>query len=218
MEKKLSDTERLRLSKVRRIEEKRKANREKYHRNKDKINEARKRKRQLAKESKRLEQSHKEKQKVDSETKVRREKWKLAKQKQRAKQKSSSNSVATSDKAFSSRQAKRRKLTEIKSILPKTPTKRAAILKALIESPSTMNLLEDQGILTSGIRPEDSEEAAVAEATMRDTREALKRTKRKRSDDATQTSLCGKSVEKNKMKGKIAKRLNMSTCHNIKGI
>ena len=205
MEKKLSDTERLKLSKARKIEEKRKANREKYYRNKDKINEARKRKRQLARESKTKA--------VDTETKIRREKWKLAKQKQRTKQKPSNKSEVTSGKPFSSRQAKRRKLTEVKSVMPKTPTKRAAIYKALIESPSTRNLLEDQGILTS---PEESEEAAVAVAALRDAREALKDTKRKRSDDAraaTQTSLaflCGKNVEKGKMKGKIAKRLNIN--------
>ena len=159
MEKKLSDTERLKLSKARKIEEKRKANREKYYRNKDKINEARKRKRQLARESKTKA--------VDTETKIRREKWKLAKQKQRTKQKPSNKSEVTSGKPFSSRQAKRRKLTEVKSVMPKTPTKRAAIYKALIESPSTRNLLEDQGILTS---PEESEEAAVAVAALRDAR------------------------------------------------
>ena len=88
-----------------------------------------------------------------------------------SKNKEQSKNQATSRKSHqanrSSRQAKRRKLTEVKSVMPKTPTKRAAIYKALIESPSTRNLLEDQGILTS---PEESEEAAVAVAALRDAR------------------------------------------------
>ena len=232
-----SATERIEESKKKKKEKKKEANRQNYLKNKQTII-AKQRERIALKKRKKIEEEPKAPEECDPI----RLKWKLDKRRQRAakatsdaqrkskererkqherdwkrkrlSQSTSTSSVsANSEHGFQSRVAKKRKVNKVKKVLPRTPSKRAAVVRAIIESPATSKALEEQGVITT---PEQREQTVVATALMNDYREALETTKRKRSNDsraATQASLallCGKNVKKGKLKNKVAKQLNIN--------
>ena len=124
------------------------------------------------------------------------------------KARASSNSVP-----FPPRMSKKRHIDGVKSRLPRSPTKRVAVVAALIESPTTRKGLESKGLVFSA---EKCDEAEVAVSAMCDVRDAISATKGQHLTDswaATQTALgflCSDRVNDKLMKSKVLKMLNIN--------
>ena len=212
-----------------RKEDKVRDQRAKYYReNKERINRERREKRQKAKELNVAKQSV-----VDDDTSVvdnsatKKYDWALYKRRQRARAKEvierkkdkpitnkcKRSSVVSRHTTFPTRRAKKWHVDLVRSHLPKSPTKKAAVVAALIESPTTRKSLEKKGLINTA---EKSEEAEIAVSAMRDARDAISVTKGQRCNDsctATQTALgflCGDTIKSNRMKTKVSQMLNIN--------
>ena len=100
-----------------------------------------------------------------------------------------------------------------KSSLPRSPSKRVEVLAKIVESPTTRKGLANRGVISSA---EKNEEIDVALAALRDVKDSMACTKRKRSNDsraATQTAvgfLCGEEINKRRMKSKVSRLLGIN--------
>ena len=109
--------------------------------------------------------------------------------------------------------SKKRKLDLAKSSLPKSPSKRVEVLAKIIESPTTTKGLASRGVISSAEKNNDID---VALAALRDAKDSVACTKRKRSNDsraATQTAigfLRGDEINKRRMKSKVSRLLGIN--------
>ena len=102
-----------------------------------------------------------------------------------------------------------------KSCLPSTPEKRAEIVVALNESPTTRPTLESRGLLNS-VEPQS--DVVVGRVVMADVSQAVSSMKKKRSkDNCTAVKvrfalLCGQSVISTWLKTKVSKKVDIPCC------
>ena len=193
-EVKVTSSERIRRAK----EIKKEKNRAKFSRyleaNRDSFNKRRRAKYQ--------EQLHEEKKINDEEKRVYR------KRKSRAE---AVNNIP--NEAFKHREGKRRAVMKVRSLLPSTPEKRADIVESLNQSPTTRAILESRSILTS---EEEKQEVQVGRAILNDVSSAVSAVKGQRSKDTVTAVkvglafLCGDSVSANRLKSRVAERINIS--------
>ena len=113
---------------------------------------------------------------------------------------------------FTHREEKRRAVKKAKSCLPSTPEKRAEVVVALNESPTTRPILESCGILNS---VEAQSDVLVGRAVMADVSQAVSAMKKKRSkDNCTAVKvgcalLCGQNVTSTRLKSKVSKKVDL---------
>ena len=228
---KLSDAERLRISRQMKKEKARQNSKNYYLKNRDKINIKRKEERQRKKAS---DPKPTDNINIPEETQLLRKKWREAKERQRKrkleekeeklttqirptkkrvrqKKRTPKRSKSTDSKPYDNRTAKHRAIRATKSTLPRSPSKRVEVIKSLVlDSPNTRASLEKLGIIKT---PEEQEAATVGTAVLADVREALEKTKGKRENGARAAVqvglgyLVGDNVKKQRLKRKVSRKI-----------
>lgn len=101
---------------------------------------------------------------------------------------------------FCSQMAKKRSVDRVKAELPTTPEKRAAVIKSLVESPTTNKLLVEAGVVLSEQQKVDLN---LFDAFMTDATSVIEIEKTKRNDNSRKglsmgiSMLCGETVKSN---------------------
>lgn len=104
--------------------------------------------------------------------------------------------------------AKKRAKDKVTPTLPKTPTKKAEVVKTLADSPSTRTFLEKQGFLQSSSDKQDTE---AMKSLVTDLTDGLARVKRAKSTDeriaygVARSLAFGATVKQNRQQSRVAK-------------
>ena len=112
----------------------------------------------------------------------------------------------------SNRIAKKRGTDKVKDVLPATPSKKAAIIKTIVNSPRTRTILEDEGMMKTLT---DEMETRALKALASDISDGLQDVKKARSNKkraaftAFKSLAFGKNVKKAKVKKSLSKIVNI---------
>ena len=112
----------------------------------------------------------------------------------------------------SNRIAKKRGTDKVKAVLPATPSKKAAIIKTIVNSPRTRTILEDEGMMKTLT---DEMETRALKALASDISDGLQDVKKARSNKkraaltAFKSLAFGKNVKKAKVKKSLSKIVNI---------
>lgn len=112
----------------------------------------------------------------------------------------------------SNRIAKKRGTDKVKAVLPATPSKKAAIIKTIVNSPRTRTILEDEGMMKTLT---DEMEPRALKALASDISDGLQDVKKARSNKkraaftAFKSLAFGKNVKKAKVKKSLSKIVNI---------
>jgi len=118
----------------------------------------------------------------------------------------------TKSPGYANRTAKKRGTDKAKASLPATPSKKAAIIKTIINSPRTRKILEEEGMMKT---PSEEKETKVLKALASDISEGLQEVKRSRSGEkrsaftAFKSLAFGKNVKKAKAKKSLSKLVSI---------
>ena len=108
---------------------------------------------------------------------------------------------------------KKRGTDKVRHALPGTPSKKAEILKTVINSPRTRKLLEDEGLIKT---PEEQKESTALKALAEDITEGLENIKRSGSNEkraafnAFKNLAFGKNVKKSRAKKSLSKLIKLN--------
>ena len=120
---------------------------------------------------------------------------------------------AISTAPFKHRGEKKRATDKVKEALPVTPEKRAAVLSAVLESPTTRQTLTLHGLILS---PEEQKQSEINQAIVKDARSLVTSLKDGRSKDSCAAMqcctslLCGKTVTEKKIQKHVAETLSIN--------
>ena len=126
-----------------------------------------------------------------------------------------SKNVTTFEKeslGYANRMAKKWRTDKVKASLPATPPKKAAIIKTIMNSPRTRQILENERMIK---KPSEEKEINVLKALASDISEEMEEVKRSRSNKklaaftAFKLLAFGKNVKKGKAKKSLSKLLNI---------
>lgn len=123
------------------------------------------------------------------------------------------NKDATSTAPFKHRGEKKRATDKVKEALPVTPEKRAAVLSAVLESPTTRQTLTLHGLILS---PEEQKQSEINQAIVKDARSLITSLKDGRSKDSRAAMqcctslLCGETVTEKKIQKHVAETLSIN--------
>ena len=112
----------------------------------------------------------------------------------------------------SNRTAKKRGTDKVKAVLPATPSKKAAIIKTIVNSPRTRTILEDEGMMKTLT---DEMETRALKALASDISDGLQDVKKARSNKkraaftAFKSLAFGKNVKMAKVKKSLSKIVNI---------
>ena len=107
---------------------------------------------------------------------------------------------------------KKRGTDKVKAVLPATPSKKAAIIKTIVNSTRTRKILEDEGMMKT---PTDEDETRALKALASDISDGLQEVKKARSNEkraaftAFKSLAFGKNVKKAKAKKSLSKIVNI---------
>lgn len=114
---------------------------------------------------------------------------------------------------FKNRTSKKRRTDVVKAALPATPTKKAAVIKTIIESPRTRKILEDEGMVKT---PSEEKQVNALKALATDISEGLQHVKRSGSNEkraafsAFKSLAFGRNVKKAKAKRSLSTLVNLN--------